>query len=130
MRKPKVKNKYNLKFSDIKKLKINNRSKICEPLFWRNNMIEAWCISENTMKNNLDIVFGTYNVYWLGIHDEDSKKKQKIEICCTAYGGMVNYNFEEFFNYREIENEDDLEIQEKLLKKINQLIDKKILVLP
>lgn len=45
MRKPKVENKYNLKFSDIKNLQIVDRSRICEPLFWRNDIIGAWCIS-------------------------------------------------------------------------------------
>lgn len=41
MRKPKVENKYNLKPSDINKLIVKDRSKIKEPLFWRNNVINA-----------------------------------------------------------------------------------------
>lgn len=47
MRKPKVENKYNLKPSDINKLIVNDRSKIKEPLFWRNDVINAWCISKS-----------------------------------------------------------------------------------
>ena len=39
MRKPKVKNKYNLTYKDLSRLKVLNRDKICEPLFWRNNVI-------------------------------------------------------------------------------------------
>jgi hypothetical protein len=42
---------------------------------------------------------------------------------------MCNYKFKNFFDYNEIENELDLEIQEKLLTKINYLIDEKILIL-
>lgn len=41
MRKPRVKNKYNLTISKIKKLKIKDRSQVCEPLFCRNNVISA-----------------------------------------------------------------------------------------
>lgn len=40
---------------------------------------------------------------------------------------MATYKFEQFFNYKEIEAELDLEIQEKLLAKINELIDSGIL---
>ena len=45
MRKPTVKNKYKLKISDIKKLKVNDWSKVCEPLFWKNTVVNAWCWS-------------------------------------------------------------------------------------
>ena len=42
MRKPKVKNKYNLTMKKINNLKIGDESKICEPLFWRNNIVGAY----------------------------------------------------------------------------------------
>lgn len=129
MRKPKIKNKYNLKFKDIKKLKIKDRSKIKSPLFWRNNVVKAWCISETTIQTKEDELYSSYNDYWIGIFDEDSSRKQKIVVKCSAYGGMANYNFKEFFNYKEIEHEDDLLIQEKLLNKINYLLDNDILSL-
>ena len=122
MRKPKVKNKYNLKFADIRKLKINDRDKICEPLFWRNNVVSAWCVSETTIKNHKDSEYGTYNEYWIGIYDND-----KIRVNCSAFGGMAHYKFKKFFDYQEIDNELDLEIQEKLLSKVNELLDEKIL---
>lgn len=129
MRKPKVKNKYKSSFSDIKKLKINDRSKICKPLFWRNNAIKAWCISENTIKTPNDNKYCSYNDYWIGIYDEDTKIKTKFKVYCSSFGGMCNYKFKNFFDYNEIENELDLEIQEKLLTKINYLIDEEILIL-
>lgn len=127
MRKPKVKNKYNLTFSDIKKLKVGDRTKVCEPLFWRNNVINAWCISETTIKSPNDSRYGTYNDYFIGIYDENSERKSKLKVYCNAYGGMATYNFKKFFDYKEIENEMDLEIQEKLLNKINNLIEQGIL---
>ena len=127
MRKSRVKNKYNLTFADIKNLQILDRSKICEPLFWRNNVINAWCISENTAKTFEDYEYGTYNEYWIGIYDEDKPVKNKIRVECSAYGGMCKYKFKHFFDYKDIETEEDLEIQEKLLSKVNQLIDMGIL---
>lgn len=130
MRKPAVKNKYNLTFSDILKLEIGDRTKIKSPLFWRNNVIDAWCISENTIKTPEDSRYGTYNEYWIGIYDEDSKVKRKLRVDCSSFGGMCSYKFSKFFDTKEIENEMDLEIQEKLLSKINQLIDEGILVTP
>lgn len=42
----------------------------------------------------------------------------------VVWGG---YNFKEFFNYREIETEKDLETQETLLQYVNQLLDEGIL---
>lgn len=130
MRKPNVENKYNLTFSDIRKLIIKDRTQIHEPLFWRNDVVHAWCISENTIKNANDKRYGTYNDYWIGIYDEDAKIKNKVKVYCSAYGGMCHYRFNHFFDKKEIESEIDLEIQEKLLAKINELLDKGILGLP
>lgn len=129
MRKPKVKNKYNLTMADIKKLEIGDRSKIEKPLFWRNDVISAWCVSETTVKSKNDNIYGTYNSYWIGIYDEDCKNKRKLKVDCSSDGGMCTYLFKKFFDYREIDNEIDLEIQEKLLSKINQLIDMGILII-
>ena len=128
MRKPTVRNKYNLKFSDIAKLTIADRSKITPPAFWRNDVVQAWCVSENTIKEPLDSRYGTYNDYWIGIYDENAKAyKGKIRVTCSAYGGMCAYKFKNFFDPREMEHEMDLEIQEKLLAKVNDLIDSNIL---
>ena len=40
---------------------------------------------------------------------------------------MFDYKFKKFYNFSKIENELDLQIQELFLKKINYLIDNKIL---
>lgn len=128
MREPKIKNKYNLTMKDIRKLKIGDRSQLKEPLFWRNTSINAWCISKTTAKYPVDYVCDTYCDYWIGIFDEDSKRKIKFRVDVDSHGGMCTYKFNKFFDYKEIENEMDLEIQEKLLSKINELIDLGVLV--
>ena len=130
MRKPKIKNKYNLTPAKINKLVVN-REKVGEPVFWRNNAINAWCISLSTAKNSKDMEFCTSDEFWLGIYDEDAKSYAgKIRHYFSAYGGMCSYKFKKFFDYTEIENELDLEIQEKAMEKLNQLIDEGVLNLP
>ena len=119
--KPTVKNRYKLKISDIKNLKIKDRSKICEPLFWRNEVIKAWCIGG---------VVGKFEdaEYWIGIYDEDAPSYAgKFRFNFTTYMGMCSYNFEKFYDKSEIENNYDWQIQEKFLAKINELLDLGIL---
>ncbi len=118
----KAKNKYNLKFSDIKNLKILDRSRIKEPEFLRDSATNAWYISDNTaiIKDNTESC--TYNSYWVGIYDDD-----KIKVHCNCFGKMCGYNFETFFNEQDIEDRHDLFIQKMLLEEINGLIDKGIL---
>lgn len=128
MRNPRIKNKYNLTMKDVRNLKINDRTQLKEPLFWRNHVVKAWCISKTTIKNQYDDIYGTYNDFWLGIFDEDCDRKVKLRVNVSTHGGMCRYNFKKFFDYKEIEHEIDLEIQEKLLETVNQLIDMGILV--
>ena len=97
MRQPTVENKYDLTMAKIRKLKITDRSQIGKPLFWRNDVIGAWCI--------------------VG----------KLRVHLTSYGGMCGYKFNQFFREKDIENDNDLLIQEKFLSKINELIDLGIL---
>lgn len=128
MRKPKVENKYNLKPKDIQHAKILDYDRLHKPPFWRNNVVQAWCLSDNTCRNAKDREYGCYNSYWIGFYDEDAKAYAgKIRLDCSTYGDMWSYNFKTFFNLKEIENELDLEIQEKLLSRINWLIDEKII---
>ena len=127
MRKPKVENKYNLKFSDIKNLQIVDRSRICEPLFWRNDVVGAWCISRE-IGSRKDIEFCTNNEVWIGIYDKPYYGKL-IHCNCYSYGGVCGYNFKRFFNEKEIENELDLQTHEFIVETINMLIDEGILAL-
>lgn len=127
MRKPTVKNKYNLMPTDIKRLKVLNHDRTHEFPFWRNDVVSAWCLSETTCKSAADDMHCTYDSYWIGFYDEDAKNYAgKIRFECTSYGGMCGYIFKEFFDEKEIENEADLEIQEMLLRKLNWLIDEGI----
>lgn len=131
MRKSRVENKYNLKPKDIQKAIILDYDRLHKPPFWRNDVVQAWCLSETTIKNRKDDEYGCYSEYWIGFYDKDAKAYAgKIRLDCSAYGGMCNYNFTKFFDTKEIDCEIDLEIQEKLLKRINWLIDEGIIEIP
>lgn len=123
MRQPTIPNKYNLTPSSIAQLRVN-REKVNETFFWRNDVVHAWCISENTAKNIKDHEFGTYNSFWLGVYDEDCKEHiSPVKLKFSAYGDMCAYIFDTFYDFSKIHYEIDLEIQEKFLAKINELID-------
>lgn len=119
LRKPKIENKYNLKPKDICKAVVLDFKRLKQPPFWRNNVINAWCLSGGTGRG----LFGGYiDSYWIGFYDDG-----RIKLECTSYEDMCSYKFNKFFNFSEIDTETDLELQEKLLERINWLIDEKII---
>lgn len=125
MREPKVKNEYNLKPKDIEKATILDYDKLHQSPFWRNNVVEAWCLSDGVGKG---LYGGWIDSYWIGFYDKDAKAYAgKIRLSCTAMEDMCSYKFKKFFDCKEIENEFDLKLQEKLLERINWLIDEKII---
>lgn len=128
MRKPNVKNKHNIKPKDIQKATILDYSKLHQPPFWRNDVVQAWCLSGGSGKG---LHGDSIDSYWIGFYDKDAKSHAgKIILRCSSYEGMCNYNFNKFFNHSDIENETDLELQEKLLERINWLIDEGIIEIP
>ena len=124
MRRPKVENKYNIKPKDIEKAVVLKPERLCQEPFWRNNVVQAWCLSGGSGQG----YYGDWmDSYWIGFYDKDAKSNAgKIELSCGAMKDMCNYNFKTFFNPDEIENEVDLELQEKLLERINWLVDEGI----
>lgn len=128
MRKPLVKNKYNLTIKKLKKYEVGDRSKVNGMFFWRNNAVQAWCVS-GSAGSNQDRQFGTDNGYWIGIYDENAKAYAgRFRFYFTSYGGMCGYDFNQFFDEKDINCENDMRVQEMFLEKINMLIDYGILV--
>jgi hypothetical protein len=122
-RKPRVENKYNIKPGFLKKAKILNREKLKKAPFWRNDVIKAYCLTDGAGKG----VYGYMDSYWIGFYDEDAATE--INFYCTAYEDMCSYEFKKFYDPKDIDHEVDLELQEKLLERINWLIDEKIISL-
>lgn len=120
-----VENKYNLKFSDLTKLKIVD-TKSFEKIAWRNSSINAWCLSCGVTANPRD-PYGTFDEdFWYGVYDNGETKAY-----CTSYGGMCGYTFEEF--YSDIDENPAIAVIDKVLHSrileiFNKLIDDGIMV--
>lgn len=128
MRKPRIENKYNLKPKDIQQAIVLKPERLKEKPFWRNNVVQAWCLSEGVGKGYMG---DSIDSYWIGFYDNDAEAYAgKIKLKCHACEDMYSYNFKTFFNEKEIENEWDLQLQEKLLERINWLIDEGIVMIP
>jgi hypothetical protein len=62
--------------------------------------------------------------------DEDAKAYAgKFRFYFTSYGGMCGYEFNQFFDEKDIDCENDMRVQEMFLEKINMLIDCGIIAL-
>ncbi len=119
MRKPRVENKYNLKPKDIERAEILNRERLKEKPFRRNDVVKAWSLSE-WIGDEADRKFCTGNEYRILFYDSG-----KIKLSCTCME-LLSYNFKTFFDPNEIDHENDLILQEKLLNRFNWLIDERI----
>lgn len=123
MRKPKVPNKYNLKPSDIRKMVVVDRERLQKKPFWRNDVIHAWCLTGGAGKG----LYDSMNDYWIGFYDENAPAYAgKTRSSVSTYEGMRSYKFNTFYRPSDIENLADLEIQEKLLDRMNWLLDEGI----
>lgn len=124
-RSSKVKNRYKLTVPKLKEYVVGDRGKVREPLFWRNNVIKAWCISGISGPSE------SGDSFWIGIYDVDAPTYAgEFRFNFSSWGGMCDYNFEKFFDFSTIQYECDLRVQEKFIKKINHLIDEGIIVRP
>lgn len=122
MRKPRVENKYHLKPNDIERAVVLDEKRMQNKPFYRNDSINGYIISADTSHSREDYKRGTYNRFWVSFNYNNS-----VELSLYAYGDKFSYTLEEFFNPLDIRNEDDLEIQEKLLYIINWMIDEEII---
>lgn len=123
---PRVKNKYSLTIKDIENLRVGRRDLINPNLFWWNSLCSAWFISRVDDSKMED---ANCNEFWITIYDEKAPRNAgKFTFKITRSSGVHPYSFEEFYNPKDIESNNDLIIQEKFLNTINQLIDMGILL--
>lgn len=115
-------NKYNLTIDSIKKLKILDWEALKE-CTWENKAMKStgtwYCHLEGC--NNPGEKYDDFDEFWIGFRKEDDR----IDCHFTAYEGMCNYIFDEF--YKDIENRIDLMVQSNALRYLNMLIDNKVL---
>lgn len=126
MRKPRVKNYYNLSVADVKRLRVGDRSGIDKSRLKRDADAEAWFASEESRTAEGGCAYR----YWLRIYDEGAREysgKFRFSFAGPEGGRLV---FKKFYNPRELADEAELEVQERFLDCLNQLIDDGVLVFP
>lgn len=122
-------NIHKLTLKNIKKLLVNRDLVNKDSGFWRNNVVKAWCISGQCGVDSYPICDATE--YWLGVYDKPKKDGSvKIEVHFDCFSGMCSYTFDNFFDPAEIETEDDYKIQTMFIKRMNDLIDKGVFIVP
>lgn len=118
-------NRYGLTPKNIKELEVNRRLVNPEYGFWRNDVIQAWCISGGFGPSFDETEF------WFGIYDKPRKNgKTKIDFYFSIWSGMGGYSVKKFFDKTEIEHESDYLIQKEFIETMNRLIDAGVLSLP
>lgn len=122
-------NVHGLTLKNIKKLLVNRDLVNKDSGFWRNNVVKAWCISGQCGIDSYPICDA--DEYWLGVYDKSNKDgSAKIDVHFSAFSGMCSYTFDKFFDPAEIETEDDYKIQTMFIKRMNDLIDKGVFIVP
>ena len=97
--------------------------------FWRNDAINAWCLGGRVVINKYPVCDETE--YWLGVYDRAPKgKAAKIEVRFDCFSGICTYLFDSFFNPKEIDDEDEYQIQKMFIKEMNRLIDMGAFIVP
>lgn len=113
-------NKYNLRLNDLNKLIVKDFDKLTKcDFFWYNKAIDKYVSTE--ISTEISAKYCSENDYTI------IATKNKIKVSLSSFGGMCHYNFRKFFDEKDIENNDDLQIQVKLINRINYLIDNGIL---
>ena len=114
-------NKYNLTPKSIKKLKVLDWERLKKHTWYNEAMKDTgkwWCHLEGCQLNGK---YDDFDEFWIGFNEDNNK----IDFHFSAYEGMCNYIFDEF--YKGTENKWDLQVQVNAIKYLNMLIDEEIL---
>lgn len=124
MRLPTINNKYNLTPKDVERIVLLDSDIIKKQSnAYYNPTIKAWYVVDNTAKSVRDYDFNTYLEGCLKIYD-DINKKPTLDFYRR---GAYKLKFNNFFDLDEIKTESQLEIQERIMALINELLDQKII---
>ena len=116
-------NKYNLTPKNIKKLKVLDWGKLKKKTWFNKAMSKpCWCHTEHSCTM---MCYDYEDEFWIGFYEDG-----KIDFNFSSYEGMCGYKFNKFYDPKEIENKDDLDIQVKFIKYLNELIDDGIISKP
>ena len=116
-------NKYNLTPKNIKKLKVLDWKKLKKKTWFNKAMNKpCWCHLEHSCTK---MCFDYEDEFWIGFYEDG-----KIDFNFSSREGMCGYKFDNFYDSKEIENKDDLDIQVKCIRYLNGLIEDGIISKP
>lgn len=121
MRKPVIKNKYNLEIADVNKAIVIKPDALKEEPFWRNDQLNCYTVSQ--VIGNAE--FGDEHEFYIQFYDDGH-----VELKIYCFSGMSKYTPKHFYDQNEIECDQDLRIQELLLAQLNWLLDNKVIKIP
>lgn len=122
----KVPNKYNLRPSDINKLKVLDWDRLKE-ICWYNTAMKKsgdwWCHLEGCNVPNTR--YDDFDEFWIGFDEKNNRVRYNF----SANEGMCSYKFTEFYSSRSIESKYDMNVQVNAMRFLNMLLDEKIVTL-
>lgn len=124
-REPKIENTLNLMIKDLELMKVEKPERLQESPFKRDE--NGYYYEEYTCDIKTSPSYGYFK---LSIADGSDLNRSRLSIMCETNGGMFGYSFNKFFKPRNIENEEELELQELVLARIMWFLDEGIFSLP
>jgi len=116
-------NKYNLTPKNIKKLKVLDWENLKKKTWFNKAMSKpCWCYTEHSCTM---MCYDYEDEFWIGFYEDG-----KIDFNFSCREGMCRYKFDKFYDSKEIENKDDLDIQIKFIRYMNELIDNGVISKP
>ena len=116
-------NKYKLTPEKIKQLKVLDWDRL-KTKTWFNKAMEkpCWCHIEGSQHPNSNGQFFDDDSFWIGFYEDG-----RVDHHFNCYEDMCRYNFENFYDIKEIENKYDMHVQVNAIKYLNELLDEGIL---
>lgn len=118
-------NKYNLTPAKLHKLIVKDWVGLKKNT-WHNEAMKDtgswWCHLEGSQEPD-NTKYCDDDEFWIGFNEVDNT----IKFWFSSYEGMCGYEFKKFYDFEEIENKFDLNVQVNAIRWLNKMIDEKIL---
>ena len=118
-------NKYNLTPAKLHKLVVKDWVRLKKNT-WHNEAMKDtgswWCHLEGSQEPD-NTKYCDDDEFWIGFNEVDNT----IKFWFSSYEGMCGYEFKKFYDFEEIENKFDLNVQVNAIRWLNKMIDEKIL---
>lgn len=118
-------NKYGFTAKNIDTIRVLDWERL-KQYTWFNTVIKkpCWCHLEgcNTTAGSR---YCDDDEFWIGFYEDG-----KVDHAFSAHGGMCGYEFDEFYDEKDIENKSDAGVQINAIRYLNNLVELKIISKP